>query len=184
MANRHPVVSRHRGLNLDWLDGGVAGGLVHQHQGQVPQRRPKRGVVGGLVAQGGQPRGGQWVVDDAHIHPQTLCRREPKCGRVRRNRMLADTDAIRSLGSASAAHAADLAAIAATLSSLPDPATASMFGAVGARFLAALADAVATEARAVAALSDRFSGADITAHAAAIGYDDADLRAGGWIAGR
>ncbi len=98
--------------------------------------------------------------------------------------MLADTDAIRSLGSASAAHAADLAAIAATLSSLPDPAAASMFGAVGARFLAALADAVATEARAVTALSDRFSAADTTAHAAATGYDDADLRAGGLIAGR
>jgi len=98
--------------------------------------------------------------------------------------MLADTDAIRSLGSASSAHAADLAAIAATLSSLPDPETATAFGAVGARFLAALADAVATEARAVAELSDRFSAADATAHTAAIGYDDADLRAGGLIAGR
>ncbi len=98
--------------------------------------------------------------------------------------MLADTDAIRSLGSASSAHAADLAAIAATLSSLPDPETATAFGAVGARFLAALADAVATEARAVAELSDRFAAADTTAHAAAIGYDDADLRAGGLIAGR
>jgi hypothetical protein len=98
--------------------------------------------------------------------------------------MLADTDAISSLGSASSAHAADLAAIAATLSSLPDPETATAFGAVGARFLAALADAVATEARAVAELSDRFSAADTTARAAAIGYDDADLRAGGLIAGR
>ncbi len=47
------------------------------------------------------------------------------------------------LGSASSAHAADLAAIAATLSSLPDPATAAAFGPVGARFLAALADAAA-----------------------------------------
>jgi hypothetical protein len=97
--------------------------------------------------------------------------------------MLADTDAIRYLGSASAAHAADLAAVAATLSSLPDPATASMFGAVGAPFLAALADAVATEARAVTALSNRFSGAGTTAHAAATGYDDADLHAGDVIAG-
>jgi hypothetical protein len=98
--------------------------------------------------------------------------------------MLADTDAIRALGAASSTHAADLAAIASTLSSLPDPATASMFGAVGARFLAALADAVATEARAATALSDRFSAADTTARAAATGYDDADLRAGGMIAGR
>jgi hypothetical protein len=98
--------------------------------------------------------------------------------------MLADTDAIRSLGSASSAHAADLAAIAATLSSLPDPETATAFGAVGASFLGALADAVAAEARAVAELSDRFSAADTTAHATAIGYDDADLRAGGLIAGR
>ena len=97
--------------------------------------------------------------------------------------MLADTDAIRALGSASSAHADDLAAVASTLSSLPDAATASMFGPVGARFLAALADAAASEARAVAALSDSVSAACTTAHASATGYDDADQRVGGLIAG-
>lgn len=97
--------------------------------------------------------------------------------------MLADTDAIRALGSASSAHAADLAAVASTLSSLPDPATASMFGPVGANFLAALADAAAGEARAAAALSDSVAAACTTAHASATGYDDADQRVGDVIAG-
>ena len=97
--------------------------------------------------------------------------------------MLADTDAIRALGSANSVHAADLAAVASTLSSLPDPATASMFGPVGTRFLAALADAAASEARAVAALRDSVAAACATARASATGYDDADQRVGGLIAG-
>jgi hypothetical protein len=97
--------------------------------------------------------------------------------------MLADTDAIRALGSAALSHAADLAAVASTLSALPDPATASMFGAVGARFLAALADATTNEARAVTALSDRVSAACATANASANSYDDADERLGGLIGG-
>ena len=52
----------------DGFGGGVACRLVHQHQGQVAQCRTERGVVGALVAQSGQPGGGQRVVDDAHIH--------------------------------------------------------------------------------------------------------------------
>ena len=97
--------------------------------------------------------------------------------------MLADTDAIRALGSANSAHADDLAAVASTLSSLPNPATALMFGAVGARFLAALAEATTSEAGAVAALSGSVSAACTTANASAIAYDDADHRVGGVIAG-
>jgi hypothetical protein len=97
--------------------------------------------------------------------------------------MLAYTDAIRALGFASSAHAADLAAVASTLSSLPDPATSSMFGAVGARFLAALAEATTIEAQAVAALRDRVSAACTTAHSSAAGYADADHHAGRVIAG-
>ena len=97
--------------------------------------------------------------------------------------MLADTDAIRALGSASSAHAADLAAVASALSSLPDPATASMFGPVGANFLAALADAAAGEARAAAALSDSVGAAATTAGASAAAYDDADSRAGDLLVG-
>ena len=97
--------------------------------------------------------------------------------------MLADTDAIRALGSANSAHADDLAAVAFTLSSLPDPAAATMFGAVGARFLAALAEATTSEARAAAALSDRVAAAYTTARASATGYDDADQRVGDVIGG-
>jgi prophage DNA circulation protein len=92
--------------------------------------------------------------------------------------MLADTDAIRALGSASSAHAADLAAVASTLSSLPGPALATAFGPVGARFLAALADATAREARAVTALSDSVAAACPTAYATATAYGDADHRVG------
>jgi hypothetical protein len=97
--------------------------------------------------------------------------------------MLADTDAIRDLGTASSANAADLAAIASTLSSLPDPATSEMFGPVAAPFLAALADAAACEARAAAQLRDSVSAASTTAHASATAYGDVDQRVGGQIAG-
>jgi hypothetical protein len=95
--------------------------------------------------------------------------------------MFADTNAIRTLGSAHSVQAADLAAVASILSSLPSG--ASMLGPVAARFLAALADAAAGEARAVAALGDSVSAAGRTAHASATGYDDADQRVGGRIAG-
>ena len=108
---------------------------------------------------------------------------EPVGADGRHNRMLADTDAIRALGSASATQAADLAAIAATLSSLPGPATAALFGPVGARFLAALTEAVADQSRAVAALSDTVAAAATTAGASAAGYDDADGRASDMLAG-
>ena len=57
-----------RCAHRDGFGGGVAGGLVDQHQRQVAQCRTERGVVGALVAQSGQPRGGQGVIDDAHIH--------------------------------------------------------------------------------------------------------------------
>ena len=97
--------------------------------------------------------------------------------------MLADSDAIRALGSACSAQAADLAAIAATLSSLPGPATADLFGPVGADFLAALAEAVADQSRAVAALGDSVAAAAATAGASAAGYDDADSRASGLLLG-
>ncbi len=95
--------------------------------------------------------------------------------------MFADTDAIRALGSANSTHAADLAAIAAELSSLP--VAASMFGPVGARFLSALAEAAADGSRAAAALSQRLAASTTTANAAAATYDDTDRGAGTRIAG-
>jgi hypothetical protein len=92
--------------------------------------------------------------------------------------MFADTDAIRTFGTASSAQAADLAAVAATLSSVPGPAAGSMLGPVGTRFMAALADAVVQGSRAVATLSDRMEGAHLTAYASAGAYEHADHQLG------
>ena len=133
----------------------------------MPHGTPR---FGALVAQGGQPRGGQWVVDDAHIHTPTLV--EPNSRRGRPNRMLADTDTIRAFGAASTAHAADLAAVAATLSSMPGAAADSMLGPVGARFLTALADATTEASRAVAALGERLQPGCLSAHASAAPYEE------------
>ena len=92
--------------------------------------------------------------------------------------MFADTDAIRAFGAANSAQAADLAAVAAALSSLPGADAALMLGPVGTRFAAALADAASDASRAVAALSDRLATGWVTAHASAATYDDADHRLG------
>jgi hypothetical protein len=97
--------------------------------------------------------------------------------------MFADTDAIRTFGTASSAQAADLAAAAVTLSSVPGPAAGSMLGPVGTRFLAALADATTDASRAVTALGDRIAGGSDTAHASAGAYEGADARGGRLIAG-
>src|SRR5437868_2446562 len=95
--------------------------------------------------------------------------------------MFADTDAIRALGAANSAHAADLMSVATTLSSLPDAADA--LGPVGARFLAALADATTDASRAVTALADRLAAGSRTAHASAAAYENADERTGAQVAG-
>ena len=97
--------------------------------------------------------------------------------------MFADTDAIRALGSANSAHADDLAAIAATLSSLPITTVASSLGPVGAGFVSALIEAVADGSRAVAALSERLGMSDATAYAVASAYDAVDSDASVRIAG-
>jgi hypothetical protein len=95
--------------------------------------------------------------------------------------MFADTDAIRAFGAANSAQAADLAAVAAALSSMPDAAASSMLGPIGSGFLAALADAVAHESRAVAALSDRLAAGQLTAVASAAAYENADHQLGAAI---
>jgi len=91
--------------------------------------------------------------------------------------MFADTEAIRTFGAASSAQAADLAAVASALSSLPG---ADAFGPVGARFLAALADAAETS-RAVTALIDRLATGGLTAHTSAAAYESADARTGALV---
>lgn len=101
----------------------------------------------------------------------------------RPKRMFADTDAIRALGSANSKYADDLAAVAATLSSLPITAVGSSLGPVGAGFVSALTEAVADGSRAVAALSERVEMFDATAYAVASAYDSVDSGASIRIAG-
>lgn len=96
-------------------------------------------------------------------------------------RLSADTDLLRAYGSASSAHAADLQTAAARLSALSAP--ASMFGPVGARFLAALTRAVEGEARAVTDLRDSLAAARLAAHASAQSYESADVSAGTRLTG-
>lgn len=103
---------------------------------------------------------------------------EPIGGRVRPNRMFADTDAIRALGAAQSAHADDLTAIGAALSAMPGIAAGATLGPIGSRFLAALADATTDASRAVLALADRLEAAHGTARSAATAYEDADHQLG------
>jgi hypothetical protein len=95
--------------------------------------------------------------------------------------MFADTDAIRAMGSANSAHAADLAGVAAVLSTVP--LAGSALGPVGAKFVAALAEAAADGSRAVSALGESLAASHRTASAAAAAYDDADHGAGALITG-
>ena len=95
--------------------------------------------------------------------------------------MHADTDAIRALAAANAAHADELAALATKLAAVT--VTPAAFGPVGEQFVAALAEAVDHEARAVAMLGRRASATGDTASQAALAYDGADERAGARVGG-
>jgi hypothetical protein len=106
---------------------------------------------------------------------------EPERAAGRHKRMFADTDAIRALGSANAAHAADLAELASRLTAMSIASTS--LGPVCARFASALTDAAVESARAVTAAAERLSDADAVAHAAARAYERADHTAGTRIAG-
>ncbi len=88
--------------------------------------------------------------------------------------MFVDTNAVRALGSDCSTHADDLSITAAELKSLPGAGAAAAFGPVGTGFLAALADAVTTEARAVVALSEELASGHSVSGVAAEAYDDAD----------
>jgi hypothetical protein len=90
--------------------------------------------------------------------------------------MLVDTNAIRTLGTDCSARADDLSSVAAALKSVPGPGAVAAFGPVGAKFLAALADVAATEARAIAALSDDLDSAHSISGVVADSYADADKR--------
>ncbi|MGV0813153.1 hypothetical protein ABQF34_14425 [Mycolicibacterium boenickei] len=87
----------------------------------------------------------------------------------------ADLAAIRALGDALAAHAADLDAVAAALRSMPSPAAA--LGPVGERFVAAFTAAVGDHSDAVAALGARAGAGVVSASATSADYDAAGQRA-------
>jgi hypothetical protein len=103
---------------------------------------------------------------------------EPGRFDLRHNVVLADITVIRALGAAHSHQAADLAAVAATLRSAAPSSCAEVFGPVGARFVAALAEAVARESRAVAQLAERIAVAGHTADATAAAYGGSEHRAG------
>ena len=90
--------------------------------------------------------------------------------------MFVDTNAISALGTDCSAHADDLSSAAAVLKSLPGAGAAAAFGPVGAGFLAALADAVETEMRAVLTLGDDLASAQSVTGVVATAYSDADRR--------
>jgi hypothetical protein len=96
--------------------------------------------------------------------------------------MLADTSAIHAFGVAQTRHAADLAAITARLASASE-CCSSALGPVGARFLAALTEAVALEARLVAGLGERMAAAGTAAHSNAEAYGASERRVGQSLSG-
>ncbi|OLT87751.1 hypothetical protein [Mycobacterium syngnathidarum] len=85
----------------------------------------------------------------------------------------ADLAAIRALGDALDAHAADLSAVAVSLRSIPAPA----LGQVGERFATAFAEAVSAHRDAVAALGACTGAGAVSARCTAADYDSAGQRA-------
>jgi hypothetical protein len=101
-------------------------------------------------------------------------------GRVdgRHNVVLADTAVIRALAAAQSRQAADLDAVAAMLRSAAGPGCTAALGPVGARFLAALTEALARESGVASQLSERVAVAGRTAEATAAAYGGTELRVG------
>lgn len=90
--------------------------------------------------------------------------------------MHVDTNAVRALGTHCSNQADDLSTAAAAMKSLPGPDTAAVYGPVGDRFLATLADAIAVESRAIAALGEDLASARSRTGVVADAYADADQR--------
>jgi hypothetical protein len=116
------------------------------------------------------------MVDDAHVHGPDPNVREPLGAHDRHIAMHVDTNAVRALGTHCSNQADDLSTAAAAMKSLPGPDTAAVYGPVGARFLATLADAIAAESRAIAALGEDLASARSRTGVAADAYADADQR--------
>jgi hypothetical protein len=103
---------------------------------------------------------------------------EPNSVVRRHNVVLADTAVIRALGAAHSRQAADLDAVAATLRSIPSSGCAAAFGPVGARFVAALTEALARESGVAAGLSESAGAAGRAAEATAAAYGHTEHRVG------
>ena len=95
---------------------------------------------------------------------------EPKRAGGRHNRMLADTATIHALGADHSGHAAQLDAIAALLATVHGQLGSDALGSVGARFVAALSDAVSHQADLLGRLSERAATAGGVAHRTAAAY--------------
>jgi hypothetical protein len=91
--------------------------------------------------------------------------------------MHADTDAIRAYGTATTELSADLRAAAALLGRDLGPTVSAVFGPVGARFAAAVADAATALATSVTKIGDDVAAAGTATVAAARDYDDAEMHA-------
>jgi hypothetical protein len=90
--------------------------------------------------------------------------------------MHADTDAIRAYGSVTTAMSTDLRAAAAVLTEDVTPTVLAAFGAVGARFAEALADAAAGLVGRVGLIADDVTNSSAAATATANAYDDVEHR--------
>ena len=88
--------------------------------------------------------------------------------------MLVDTNAIHALGTDCCARADELSTATDTLARVPGPGAVAALGFVGERFAAALTDAVAVEARAIAVLSEDLASAHSVSGIVAGAYADAD----------
>jgi hypothetical protein len=121
------------------------------------------------------------VIDNANVHAENLV--EPERAGGRPNRMLADTAAIHAFGAAQARHAAELEAVTARLTALGGALTSDALGSVGARFLAALTEAVTTEGRTVTTLGAHLGAAATTARVTADAYVTTERGAGQAISG-
>ena len=95
---------------------------------------------------------------------------EPKRVGGRHNRMHADTATIHAFGVAQARHAAELDAINARFAAVGVQLSPDALGPVGARFVAALSEAVSQQAGLVERLRERAAAAGDTAHHAAEAY--------------
>jgi L-rhamnose isomerase len=108
---------------------------------------------------------------------------EPTRADGRPNRMLADTAAIRAFGAAQDRHAAELETITARLGEVRAQLPSDALGPVGARFLAALSEAVTREMQLIARVGEGVAAAAATAHATADAYVGTERDAAHAIAG-